>query len=64
VDRRITGYNQDDEGNWVAELECGHQQHVTSQPVVGESAMGHTRAGADSRARRRARLQEMRLSRS
>lgn len=32
VDRRITGYHQDDEGDWVAELECGHQQHVRHKP--------------------------------
>jgi hypothetical protein len=32
VDRRITGYHQDDEGHWVAELECGHQQHVRHNP--------------------------------
>ncbi|MBV8973650.1 MAG: DUF3565 domain-containing protein [Sinobacteraceae bacterium] len=32
MDRRITGYHQDDEGHWVAELECGHQQHVRHNP--------------------------------
>jgi hypothetical protein len=32
VDRRITGYHQDEEGHWVAELECGHQQHVRHNP--------------------------------
>lgn len=30
--QRISGYHQDDVGDWVAELECGHQQHVRHQP--------------------------------
>ncbi len=30
--RRIRGYHQDDEGHWVAELECGHQQHLRHNP--------------------------------
>ena len=32
VPRRITGYRQDDEDHWVAELECGHSQHVRHDP--------------------------------
>jgi len=32
VERKITGFHQDDEGHWVAELECGHQQHVRHNP--------------------------------
>jgi hypothetical protein len=32
VARRITGYHQDDERHWVAELECGHSQHVRHDP--------------------------------
>jgi hypothetical protein len=32
VRRSITGFHQDDEGHWVAELECGHQQHVRHNP--------------------------------
>ena len=30
--RRITGYHIDDEDQWVAELECGHTQHVRHDP--------------------------------
>jgi len=30
--RKIVGYHQDDEGHWVAELECGHGQHVRHNP--------------------------------
>jgi hypothetical protein len=32
VPRRIVGYHQDDAGDWVAKLECGHQQHVRHDP--------------------------------
>ena len=30
--RRITGFHQDEEQHWVAELECGHGQHVRHNP--------------------------------
>jgi hypothetical protein len=29
---RIVGFQQDSEGHWVAELECGHTQHVRHDP--------------------------------
>ena len=32
VARRIVGFHRDDEGPWVAELECGHNQHVRHDP--------------------------------
>jgi hypothetical protein len=32
MDRRITGFALDDEGHWVAELECGHRQHMRHRP--------------------------------
>lgn len=32
MNRRITGFHLDDEGHWVAELECGHNQHVRHNP--------------------------------
>lgn len=32
MDRRIVGYHVDDENDWVAELECGHFQHVRHNP--------------------------------
>jgi hypothetical protein len=28
----MTGFHLDDENHWVAELECGHNQHVRHQP--------------------------------
>jgi tellurite resistance-related uncharacterized protein len=32
VERSITGYHQDEAGDWVAELDCGHNQHVRHRP--------------------------------
>lgn len=30
--RTITGFRVDDEGHWVAELDCGHGQHMRDDP--------------------------------
>lgn len=30
--RTIVGFRRDDRGDWVAELECGHGQHVRHRP--------------------------------
>ena len=30
--RAITGFRRDDAGDWVAELACGHAQHVRHKP--------------------------------
>ena len=32
--RRIVGFNQDEEGHWRAELDCGHMQHVRHDPPL------------------------------
>ena len=32
MQRAMRGFHQDGEGHWVAELECGHSQHVRHQP--------------------------------
>ena len=32
MDRKIVGFHQDEEHHWVAELECGHNQHVRHNP--------------------------------
>jgi len=32
IPRRIVAFHQDDEQHWVAELECGHSQHVRHDP--------------------------------
>jgi tellurite methyltransferase len=30
--RPITGYRQDERGDWIVELRCGHRQHVRHKP--------------------------------
>jgi hypothetical protein len=30
--RKIVGFHQDQVGDWVADLECGHTQHVRHHP--------------------------------
>lgn len=32
IDRCIVGFFQDEVGDWVAKLECGHTQHVRHNP--------------------------------
>jgi hypothetical protein len=32
MDRTIVGFHQDDAMHWVAELDCGHDQHVRHDP--------------------------------
>ena len=32
MDQPIVGFHQDDEQHWVAELACGHNQHVRHDP--------------------------------
>ena len=32
IPKRIVGFHQDEENHWVADLECGHTQHVRHDP--------------------------------
>jgi len=32
MNQSITGYHKDEESHWVAELQCGHFQHVRNTP--------------------------------
>lgn len=32
MDRTIIGFHQDDQGDWVADLDCGHTRHVRHNP--------------------------------
>ena len=41
----IVGYHQDEEKDWVAELSCGHQQHVRHRPPLIERPWVETEAG-------------------
>ncbi|WP_163558491.1 DUF3565 domain-containing protein [Halomonas sp. NO4] len=41
----IVGYHRDEENHWVAELACGHNQHVRHQPPWVERPWVTTPAG-------------------
>lgn len=32
MEQRIVGFHRDEEGDWVAQLACGHNQHVRHKP--------------------------------
>ena len=32
AERAIVGFHRDDQGDWIAELECGHRQHTRHDP--------------------------------
>ena len=42
----ITGFHQDAAGDWVAELACGHAQHVRHRPPWQRAALDGQRGGA------------------
>jgi hypothetical protein len=45
--QKITGFHQDDEADWVAELSCGHGQHVRHNPPWRSRPWVATQAGRD-----------------
>jgi hypothetical protein len=47
--RKIVGYHTDAENHWVAELECGHGQHVRDDPPWRERRWVRTADGRTSR---------------
>ena len=49
VPRRIVGFRQDDAGHWVAELSCGHTQHVRHEPPLVTREWTLTEDGRASR---------------
>ena len=49
MQRPITGYHLDEESHWVAELACGHFQHVRHNPPWQERFWVITEAGRNSR---------------
>lgn len=49
MNRPITGFHQDAEGDWVAELSCGHNQHVRHRPPFQERSWVLTPGGRDRR---------------
>jgi len=47
--RTITGFRTDDQGDWVALLDCGHPQHVRHNPPFTNRPWIVTEEGRDSR---------------
>jgi hypothetical protein len=47
--RRVVGYHSDAENHWVAELECGHGQHVRHDPPWTERPWVTTEEGRAAR---------------
>jgi tellurite methyltransferase len=47
--RAIVGFHQDERGDWVAELECAHPQHVRHRPPMEERPWVQTDEGRRSK---------------
>lgn len=45
MQRKITGFRRDDEGHWVARLDCGHGRHVRHIPPLAERPWALTDQG-------------------
>lgn len=48
MQQSITGYHLDDEEQWVAELECGHNRHVRHNPPLVNRPWVTSASGRDS----------------
>jgi len=49
VRRRISGFHQDAEGDWVADLSCLHRQHVRHRPPFQDRPWVRTAKGRAAR---------------
>lgn len=47
--RKIIGFHRDEHEDWVADLECGHQQHVRHKPPWMDRQWIETLEGRKSR---------------
>ena len=47
--RAIVGFHRDTDGHWVAELDCGHGQHVRHAPPFVERPWVLTATGRSKR---------------
>ena len=45
MQRAIIGFHRDEHGDWIADLECGHAQHVRHKPPFIERPWVTTAAG-------------------
>lgn len=48
MNQPIVGFHQDDEQHWVAELGCGHNQHVRHDPPWINRPWVTSQAGRDN----------------
>jgi hypothetical protein len=46
---QIVGFHKDEEGDWVADLDCGHTRHMRHNPPWQERDWVTTRSGRESR---------------
>jgi tellurite resistance-related uncharacterized protein len=49
MERSILGFHRDEEDNWVAELDCGHRQHVRHNPPFENRPWTTTEKGRKSK---------------
>jgi hypothetical protein len=49
MDRKIVGFHLDEESHWVADLDCGHKQHVRHDPPMVERPWVLTPEGRQTR---------------
>ncbi len=49
MERSILGFHRDKAGDWVAELDCGHSQHVRHRPPFENRPWTTTEAGRRSK---------------
>jgi hypothetical protein len=49
VKQKIVGFHQDEQGDWVADLACGHGQHVRHQPPLSVRVWATTEEGRQGR---------------
>jgi Protein of unknown function (DUF3565) len=47
--RKIVGFHEDEESHWVAELDCGHDQHTRHDPPFFPRPWVLTAAGRTAR---------------
>ena len=48
MQRRIIGFHTDEDGHWVAELDCGHTVHMRHEPPWQNRPWVLTEAGRDA----------------
>ncbi|MBX3282217.1 MAG: DUF3565 domain-containing protein [Acidobacteria bacterium] len=49
MNQRVNGFELDDEGHWMAKLDCGHYQHVRHDPPLRVREWVLTTEGRSSR---------------